>query len=680
MAKSPLYLLRPKYRPDIDGLRAIAVLSIVTFHALPNFLRSGFVGVDVFFVISGFLISRILFENLERGTFRFSDFYARRIRRIFPALSLVLGASSAFGWIALRADEYKQLGKHIAAGAGFISNLVFWSEAGYFDNSAETKPLLHLWSLGIEEQFYIAWPLLLWVAWKQEFSLLKVGLLVAFVSFLLNIEGVGTNYVASFYSPQTRFWELLCGSVLAWFTLYKKGAYRTAGRDNHSPLAQAISAQESDEQSLTTSNVLSSLGMLVLAYGFWRIDKELSFPGWWALIPVLGTVLTILAGPQAWINRSVLSNRLAVWFGLISFPLYLWHCPLLSFARILEGQVPSAGIRVAAVVLSVLLAWLTYQIVEQPIREGRHGKIKAAFLVILMTLVGSFGYVTFIENGFEGRFLAAADHARFVPPAEPCENCRAVFPDWTTVTDNRCMWQKKSGNTLAIIGDSHAAHLYPGLSEMVGENGGIAVFPASCAAPYLDISTGTKDAATRKVRQGAFRLINSAYEFVLSDPNFKTVILAHAPFCSFNDVKDVANPAITSWNEALENGMRRTFLALRNAQKKAIVLFDNPELPYDPSTCLPRPFRLTAHSDKCSYPRAHFDSLNALSNYRALVNRVLKDFPEVRTYDLSKDLCDDQFCYLAHDGELLYQDRNHLNINGARYVAPSIMGTIHSAQ
>lgn len=161
------------------------MLSVLAFHAFPSWVNGGFIGVDVFFVISGYLISTILFENLERGTFSFAEFYARRVKRIFPALLLVLIASYAFGWLALLGDEYKQLGKHIVAGAGFISNFVFWNEAGYFDNSAETKPLLHLWSLGIEEQFYIVWPLLLWFAWKRKFSLVTITVLIALLSFYL---------------------------------------------------------------------------------------------------------------------------------------------------------------------------------------------------------------------------------------------------------------------------------------------------------------------------------------------------------------------------------------------------------------------------------------------------------------------------------------------------------------
>ena len=212
------HLVHPKYRPDIDGLRAVAVLSVVVYHAFPSWLKGGFVGVDIFFVISGFLISTIIFSSLERDSFSFYDFYSRRIRRIFPALLVVLIACYAFGWSALLADEYKQLGKHIAAGAGFVSNLILWSESGYFDIAAETKPLLHLWSLGIEEQFYIAWPVLLWAAWKKKFNLFTISLALFFVSFGLNLSKYRVDGVADFYSPQTRFWELLAGSLLAYIT------------------------------------------------------------------------------------------------------------------------------------------------------------------------------------------------------------------------------------------------------------------------------------------------------------------------------------------------------------------------------------------------------------------------------------------------------------------------------
>ena len=222
MSKKQKLLSHPKYRADIDGLRAIAVLSVISFHAFPNWIKGGFIGVDIFFVISGYLISTIIFSNLENNCFNFIEFYNRRIKRIFPALILILFFCLTMGWFTLFADEYKQLGKHTLGGTSFASNFVFWKESGYFDNTAESKPLLHLWSLGIEEQFYIIWPLLLWFAWKTKFNLLIITLSTLIISFGLNIDEIHNNKVAAFYLPQTRFWELLVGATLSHFTLYKK--------------------------------------------------------------------------------------------------------------------------------------------------------------------------------------------------------------------------------------------------------------------------------------------------------------------------------------------------------------------------------------------------------------------------------------------------------------------------
>ncbi len=353
MPASHPHLSHPKYRPDIDGLRAIAVLAVVAFHAFPGWIRGGFIGVDVFFVISGFLISTIIFESLDRDAFSFREFYARRIKRIFPALLCVLITSFAFGWFALLAEEYKQLGKHIAAGAGFVSNFALWSEAGYFDVAADVKPLLHLWSLGIEEQFYIVWPLVLWFSWRRKFNLFGLVALIAVVSFCLNIYEVNKDPVAAFYSPQTRFWELLCGSMLAWFALYKKEFFSRIGLRLDGLLCSVICRERFGNDGKTLSNVLSVTGFLLVFIGFWCISKSVGFPGKWALLPVSGAVLIIASGSGAFLNRWVLSNKIAVWFGLISFPLYLWHWPILSFLRIVESGTPSPEARIAAVFLSI---------------------------------------------------------------------------------------------------------------------------------------------------------------------------------------------------------------------------------------------------------------------------------------------------------------------------------------
>lgn len=376
------------------------MLSVVIYHAFPKFIRGGFIGVDIFFVISGFLISTIIFGSLERNSFNFIEFYSRRIKRIFPALLLVLTASFVFGWFALLADEYKQLGKHIAGGAGFISNFLFWKESGYFDNAAETKPLLHLWSLGIEEQFYIVWPLLLWLAWKKRFNLLTITILVAVISFALNISKVHSDAVAAFYSPQTRFWELLVGSVLAYMTMHRRSLSPKFKHKLDMWLGQIIYAQAPEANGKTLHNVQSLLGAFLILAGLLIITKERHFPGWWAVVPTLGALLIISAGVHSWFNRVVLSNRVLVWFGLISFPLYLWHWPLLSFVRIIESGTPSRQIRIAAVLISIALAWLTYKFIEKPIRFGKHGKAKTITLFLLMIAVSCAGYNGFKNDGF----------------------------------------------------------------------------------------------------------------------------------------------------------------------------------------------------------------------------------------------------------------------------------------
>lgn len=381
--------LHPTYRSDIDGLRAVAVLSVVIFHAFPQILPGGFTGVDVFFVISGFLISTILYSNLEAGRFSILDFYGRRIRRIFPALILVMAACYALGWFVLLPDEYAQLGKHMAGGAGFVQNFILWGESGYFDNAAETKPLLHLWSLGIEEQFYIVWPILLWIGYRLKLNLLSVTIVIAIVSFVLNIRGINVtkDLTATFYSPQTRFWELLIGATAAYLTLYPSAKFKAFCAQvltGLSKLFQTIQwskdklkrmtesgADAAKQHAHTHANAYSIVGLLLLVVGVALINKHRAFPGWWALLPTVGAVLLIIAGPQGIINRTLLSNKLMVGIGLISYPLYLWHWVILSFLRIMQGEVPLWWHRIIAVLVAVVLSILTYKFVEKPIRFGK---------------------------------------------------------------------------------------------------------------------------------------------------------------------------------------------------------------------------------------------------------------------------------------------------------------------
>ena len=457
------HLVHPKYRPDIDGLRAVAVLSVVVYHAFPSLLKGGFVGVDIFFVISGYLISTIVFNSLERDSFSFYDFYSRRIRRIFPALLIVLIFCYAFGWFALLADEYKQLGKHIAAGAGFISNLVLWSESGYFDFAADTKPLLHLWSLGIEEQFYIVWPVLLWAAWKKRFNLLTISIFLFFVSFGLNLSKYRVDGVADFYSPQTRFWELLAGSLLAYITHNNFHALSRARVKLDSCLGKVVDTHPPEVKEKILRDGQSLFGALLIAVGLILISKEKHFPGTWAILPVLGAVCTIAAGSNSWFNRVFLSNRILVWFGIISFPLYLWHWPLLSFARIIEGEVPAPFIRIVAVVLSIALAWLTYKLVEHPLRFGSRDKLKVYFLVFMMTSLGYVGYNTYQRDGLAFR---VEQFNKISTAAGEWDYPGALSGEKFNGIDFLSQNSKGKKSTL-FIGDSNIEQFYPRVAELI---------------------------------------------------------------------------------------------------------------------------------------------------------------------------------------------------------------------
>jgi peptidoglycan/LPS O-acetylase OafA/YrhL len=462
----------------------------VIFHAFPGRLNGGFVGVDIFFVISGFLISSIILENLNNNTFSFRTFYGRRIRRIFPALSIVLIASLAFGWFELLPGEYKQLGKHIAGGASFISNFLLWGESGYFDNP-DTKPLLHLWSLGIEEQFYIIWPLILFVMFKLRLNLLTVIAVVALSSFVLNIEMTARDTVAAFYSPQTRFWELLVGSSLAYLSLHK---------------THFLPKPDTD-----AAHLLSFGGVGLIAVAALMIHED-SFPGWWAVLPTIATAAIIFAGPQVWLNRELLSNRVLVWIGLISFPLYLWHWPLLSFANIVEGEIPNRTTRIDAVLASIGLAWLTYWLVETRVRKGSYMAAKCLILCALMLAVGYAGYASDTFNGFKSRLGERANYYDFFDNTLPelryqtrmnlaektrddCNffNTQASYKGRAThfplpKINDTCFTRNQAYKKAVFIwGDSHAMHLNYGLTRNLPSFWQVLQVASSGCAPRVDI-------------------------------------------------------------------------------------------------------------------------------------------------------------------------------------------------
>lgn len=653
MTSTQPHLSHPKYRPDIDGLRAVAVLAVVAFHAFPDWMKGGFIGVDVFFVISGYLISTILFENLDRGTFSFSEFYSRRIRRIFPALIVILVACFAFGWFVLFADEYKQLGKYIAAGAGFVSNLFLWSDSGYFDNSAETKPLLHLWSLGIEEQFYIVWPVLLWFAWKRKFNLLTITVLVALISFFLNIKGYKQDAVATFYSPQTRFWELLSGSLLAWCNLYKKNTYQSTKLKVDSWISAILYRKKIETDGAALANALSILGFTLLAYGLWRITKNSAFPGGWALVPVVSSVLIIAAGPKACLNRYILSQKIAVWFGLISFPLYLWHWPLLSFARIVEGETPSREIRIGLVLLSVAVSWVTYKLIESPLRLGGRNGLKTFVLVVTMSTVGYLGFNTFERNGLAFRSIAKSGTVISQAKSDwRYESTKLINGEIV----NSHYFKGQEADTVLFVGSSHMGQYFPRLAMLYASSrpllSSLYASRNHCAPiPDFDVISAPENIHCQEYYAAALRLAQ--------DDSIKKVVFS-ANWPNFYVNGKLTEQAL-KFSRDLEN------LAKHG---KKIYLISNP--PIDPrlepnSKAKPLRLRLTPSLGDVYINR------DSLEN-KAALNEIIKfsSKSSVHLIDPFDYLCQNEKCPVILSGKPLYNDQGHIRAQYAESYATFI--------
>lgn len=508
------------YRADIDGLRAIAVLSVILFHAFPGWLHGGFAGVDVFFVISGFLISGIILQELRQGNLRFSGFYARRIRRIFPALITVLTAVCAAGWFLLTPDEYEQLGKHIAAGAGFVGNFTLCGEAGYFDSAAELKPLLHLWSLAIEEQFYLVYPFMLWIVYRVKFNPLAAIVLLFLLSFGINIAQVTAHPETTFFYPHTRFWELWVGAILASINLF----YREKARFYLNKLFPA-GLLRLKRGGKCNSSILPFLagvtGIALLLSSLLVIHRTSPFPGWWAFMPIAGTSLLILAGPQSWVNRNILSNKLMVFVGVISYPLYLWHWPLLAFARIFNNNnLPPRNIRIACVLAGFLLAWLTLRYIENPIRFGTRTRVKIISLSGAMALIACAGLCIYKQNGLEWRFDDKV--AQFFQAAREREPINEMKRIQFHNIEYASIKSKRSGTTI-FIGDSNAAQYYPRIDELIQKSAdktNSAIFKIGLGCfPVSGITYDSK-------RQHCYGLLEEGFKLVEGIPDVESVVLA----------------------------------------------------------------------------------------------------------------------------------------------------------
>ena len=626
------------YRPDVDGLRALAILGVVGFHATPTLLPGGFAGVDVFFVISGFLISGIVLRALSQERFSFAEFYARRVKRIFPALIVTLIAVWSLGWLILLPDEFQLLGKHIAAGAGFSLNLILYQDFNWYFMPLTTPPLNHLWSLGVEEQFYLLWPLFLAGIWKWGRRPWVFIAGVAGVSFVLNVAAIASDPMASFYLPSSRLWELAIGGALAYSQVDRCAEPRQAGPGQH---------------------VLGLVGAVLLVASFAHLDAGMEFPGWWALAPSIGALLLIGAGPQSWVNRCVLARPALVFVGLISYPLYLWHWPLLELTSLVDWPafVTPAMTTASAVGAAVILAFLTYRYIERPVRFSANKVRPAIVLCAVMLLCGSIGYVTFSGrippySHFHGvdRFVRAATED-YWPPGR--HNVRQA---WVKVG----FFRLGSGpRHVLFIGDSNMQQYYPRIARILADHplnthGAIFAVRGMCALGAVEI-LGQYRAACREHLQEVARYANN--------PDVDTIVVGGTWYVYFVDFPDdgfgEAGPLKPGTDRALDSLERVVADWVKKGKRVYIVLNMPVGFSLDPRemirrTLLPPAFRIDIHSPTRSAMEA------ALGPIDARLERLARE-TGATVIDPLPSLCNATICpAVTPEGEPMYHDANHL--------------------
>jgi peptidoglycan/LPS O-acetylase OafA/YrhL len=511
-ASAPKPLAHHDFRPDINGLRALAVLAVLAFHAgLP--VPGGFAGVDIFFVISGFLISRIILSERAAGAFSLLSFYGKRVKRILPALLLVLFSGWAASYFLLDPTEFRRYGGHMEASSYFSVNLWLYRNAGapgaYFLPNARYFPLLHLWSLSIEEQFYLVWPALMLGLFKARRFLAPAVVVIFLVSLVFCIIMTVIDTTAAFYFLSTRAWELALGAMLALREVF----------------------WQPDRPSPRAANLGAGLGLFMMLFSvFWLLNEAAPWPGFLALVPTVGCAL-VIASPGARISQILFGNRVAQFFGLISYPLYLWHWPLLSFAHNQIGDHLPASLTAGLLGLSVLLAYGTWRFVEGPVAAAysRRPLAVAAPLLAGLALAGLLGSVTRSTNGFPHRFpdpvltvfnyqLGGGDG-----PVEKlrCSENRVHDHDLIDMarekakaffSERKCVKLDHPGKPVVVfLGDSHVLHLLAGLRSAYGDNVNIVMLSSLGCAPLIaqtDWRTGiTGSPRCRAVNEEIFRNI-----------------------------------------------------------------------------------------------------------------------------------------------------------------------------
>jgi peptidoglycan/LPS O-acetylase OafA/YrhL len=633
------------YRPAIDGLRGIAVLAVLGFHAFRDHVSGGFVGVDVFFVISGFLITGIIADQLRGERFSFADFYARRVRRLFPTLILVLAATLLVGWFVLLPGELTRLGKHIAATALFVGNIAFWRESGYFDVNAELKPLLHLWSLGVEEQFYLVWPALLVLLWKRKSVLQAVLWMLVLVSFLASIKLADVAPAAGFFLPVSRFWELGLGCILAMARLTPANAWlydasrASVGRD-------------------VACNVVPAVGLILIGMSIFLFDSDTPFPSWQALLPVVGAALILATPEDAWFQRRVLAAPALVYVGLISYALYLWHWPLFSFATILQaGDLPNVT-RWSVLLLSFALASLTYHFVEVPVRRRRSIETNVG-LITAAAVAGAMGLTLYMTSGVPARFNVDVLALRHEERLD--ERCTERIENDNRI--NYCRTTSPRPPDVIVLGDSRAQAIYAGLVPLqVADSSSMMLLGRGGCPPLLNVRIRGYDLNERDCEDIWQTFVNYVHRV-----KPKVIVLVGNGSFLINrpDIRLSRVGAISpETKEAVfEHGLRALLFELTRTSQ-VIHIGEVPTYKTRPA-CFLRRVRLPDTGCSPDLDRRQVEL--SMSEYNRVLARLRESFRGVHFVNSVDILCTAVVCSQWPSGKpIMYSDEIHLSPAGAQ--------------
>jgi len=652
-----------KYRPDIDGLRAIAVTSVVAYHAGFSWIKGGFVGVDIFFVISGYLIGSLVYKEIRGRSFRIAKFYERRAKRILPALSGVLVFSYIAAFLLLSPLEMRRFSETALATITSSSNIYFWLHTGgYFSPDTALSPLLMTWSLGVEEQFYILFPILMLILCKapRRLQFLAIGFL-ATLSLAACIWGtLHSNPGVAFYMLHTRAWELAAGVLLAMFE-----ANRPHAASSLPPFA---------------AHALSVLGLALMSLAIFALDDKIPFPGYAALLPVSGAVL-IIAAQKGAVNR-LLSWRPVVFVGLVSYSWYLWHWPMLSFARI--TSVAGISVRVGALIglLSFGCAVISYKFVEQPFRKSKTATprllLRYGALILALMLPATIFRLT---NGLPQR-NRAAQRLDIASQSLNLDNCMVGGP---TIPPQKAPCNPGGqGRAVALIGDSHADMLAPALRTITQRSGYRLLELTKSNCPPLD-GVAPLRSNDRALENVCLQFNHEVLNYINGDPNIEVVVLAwswyHGNFHEANDqssltaARDSRSDSIARINELYERGLEGELGQLEQAGKSIYLVQDIPRFLFDPPRLMlaevirPRYALagiLTRHPMR--YPAGVAPSATApeFQEAGALVSRIAAAHPKVHLVDLPGALCSVDGCRFSEGDEMLFMDSNHLTPFGAQ--------------